>query len=69
MKILFSVSSFGFLRNFQSSIRMLAERGHHLHLIAERTDAIDGEKMVENLRADHPSIEYEFIPSTPYKIS
>lgn len=68
MKILFSVSSFGFLRNFQSSIRMLAERGHHLHLIAERTDAIDGEKMVENLRADHPSIEYEFIPSTRHRL-
>ena len=56
MKVLFSVSSFGFLRNFQSSIRLLAERGHQIHLLAERTDAIDGETMVKSLKADYPSI-------------
>src|SRR5688500_10126869 len=68
MKILFSVSSFGFLRNFQSTIRLLAERGHAIHLIAERTDAIDGQKMVDGLRADHPSIEYEFVPSSRHRL-
>ena len=68
MKILFSVSSFGFLRNFQSTIRLLAERGHAIHLIAERTDAIDGQKMVDSLRADHPSIEHEFVPSTRHRL-
>src|SRR5688572_17622686 len=68
MKILFSVSSFGFLRNFQSSIRLLAERGHELHLIAERTDAIDGQKMVDALRADHPAITYEFLPSSRHRL-
>ena len=56
MKILFSASSFGFLRNFQSTIRLLAERGHQLHLIAERTDAIDGQKMVDTLRGG-PSVD------------
>jgi hypothetical protein len=68
MKILFSVSSFGFLRNFQSTIRLLADRGHRIHLIAERTDAIDGQKMVDSLRADHPSIEYEFVPSSRHRL-
>jgi hypothetical protein len=68
MKILFSASSFGFLRNFQSTIRLLAERGHQIHLIAERTDAIDGAKMVEALRADHPSIEAEFVPSSRHRL-
>lgn len=68
MNILFSASSFGFLRNFQSTIRLLAERGHRLHLIAERTDAIDGQKMVDTLQADHPSIEYEFVPSTRHRL-
>jgi hypothetical protein len=68
MKILFSVSSFGFLRNFQSTIRLLAEQGHQIHLIAERTDAIDGQKMVDSLRADHPSIAYEFVPSTRHRL-
>lgn len=68
MKILFSVSSFGFLRNFQSTIRLLAERGHAIHLIAERTDAIDGQKMVDSLKADHPSIEFEFVPSSRHRL-
>jgi hypothetical protein len=68
MKILFSTSSFGFLRNFQSTIRLLAERGHHLHLIAERTDAIDGQKMVDSLRADHPEIACEYVPSSRHRL-
>jgi hypothetical protein len=68
MRILFSASSFGFLRNFQSTIRLLAERGHRIHLIAERTDAVDGDKMVEALKAHHPSIESEFIPSSRHRL-
>lgn len=68
MKVLFSVSSFGFLRNFQSTLRLLAERGHQIHLIAERTDAIDGQKMVDALRADHPDIQYDFVPSSRHRL-
>jgi hypothetical protein len=68
MKVLFSVSSFGFLRNFQSSIRLLAERGHQIHLLAERTDAIDGETMVKSLKADYPSIEYGFVPFNRHRL-
>ena len=68
MRILFSASSFGFLRNFQSTIRLLAERGHRIHLIAERTDAVDGDKMVEALKAHHPSIQSEFIPSSRHRL-
>ena len=68
MKILFSASSFGFLRNFQSTIRLLAERGHRIHLIAERTDAIDGSRMVEALQADHPAIQAEFVPSSRHRL-
>jgi hypothetical protein len=68
MKVLFSASSFGFLRNFQSSIRLLAEHGHQIHLIAERTDAIDGTKMVEGLQADYPSIQAELVPSSRHRL-
>ena len=68
MKILFSASSFGFLRNFQSTIRLLADHGHRIHLIAERTDAVDGDKMVEALKADHPGIQSEFIPSSRHRL-
>ena len=68
MKILFSATHFGFLRNFQSTIRLLAERGHHLHLLAERTDAIDGRKMADLLAADHPSITFELLPSSRHRL-
>jgi hypothetical protein len=68
MKILFSATHFGFLRNFQSTIRLLAERGHELHLLAERTDAIDGRKMADLLAADHPSITFELLPSSRHRL-
>ena len=68
MKILFSATHFGFLRNFQSTIRLLAERGHELHLLAERRDAIDGQKMADLLAADHPSITFELLPSTRHRL-
>lgn len=68
LKILFSATHFGFLRNFQSTIRLLAERGHTLHLLAERRDTIDGQKMVDILMADHPSISFELLPSTRHRL-
>ena len=39
--------------------RLLLERGHELHLLAERRDATDGQKMADILAADHPSITFE----------
>ena len=68
MKIIFSATHFGFLRNFQSTIRLLAEQGHELHLLAERRDAIDGQKMADLLAADHPSITLELLPSSRHRL-
>lgn len=68
MNVLFSASSFGFLRNFQSTIRLLAEQGHRLHLVAERTDVIDGQKMVDALVAEHPAITFEILPSSRHRL-
>ena len=68
LKILFSTAHFGFLRNFQSTIRLLAERGHELHLLAERRDATDGQKMADILAADHPSITFELLPSRRHRL-
>lgn len=68
MKILFSATHFGFLRNFQSTIRLLAEQGHELHLLAERRDAIDGQKMADLLAVDHPSITLELLPSSRHRL-
>lgn len=68
MKILFSATHFGFLRNFQSTIRLLAEQGHELHLLAERCDAIDGQKMADLLVADHPSLTFDLLPSSRHRL-
>jgi hypothetical protein len=59
MKILFCVTNFGFLRNFQSTIASLAERGHRIHLVTDRADTTGGMRMVADLTAAHPRITYE----------
>jgi hypothetical protein len=69
MIILFSTSSFGFLRNFQSTIRLLAERGHRVHLLAERSDTVDGQKMADALVAEHPAfVTCGILPSTRHRL-
>ena len=57
MKVLFSTNSLGFLRNFQSTVRLLAERGHEVHLYAERTDTVDGQKIADTLAAELKAAE------------
>ncbi len=64
MKILFSVGSFGFLRNFEPALRLLAQRGHHLHLMAERKDSVGGTKTLDLLVQQFPDrIRYSYAPS------
>jgi hypothetical protein len=54
MKIVFSATHFGFLRNFQSTLRLLAERGHRVHLVADRRDRTEGDRMIADLQRDYP---------------
>ncbi len=54
MKILFATSHFGFLRNFEPAIRLLAARGHTIHLTADRGDTIGGKRTVDGLEHDYP---------------
>src|SRR5437773_1691189 len=54
MKILFSLGSFGFLRNFEPAVRLLAHRGHDIHLVADRTDNVGGIRTLEVLERDYP---------------
>jgi hypothetical protein len=64
VKVLFSVNSFGFLRNFEHALRVLAARGHSLHLLAERADAVGGMRTIDGLRRDFPSqVTWAFAPS------
>jgi hypothetical protein len=64
MRLLFSVGNFGFLRNFEPALRLLAERGHDLHLVADRKDSVGGSRTIELLMRDYPDrIRYSYAPS------
>ncbi|HEY3158459.1 MAG TPA: hypothetical protein VGJ78_05810 [Vicinamibacterales bacterium] len=64
MKILFSVGNFGFLRNFEPALRLFAEHGHDLHLVAERKDSVGGTRTLELLQSRYPDrIRFSYAPS------
>jgi hypothetical protein len=69
MRILFSTSSFGFLRNFQSTVRLLAAHGHQVHLLAERGDTVEGQTMADALVAEHPGqVTCGILPSSRHRL-
>ncbi|MEQ1730934.1 MAG: hypothetical protein ABL982_21405, partial [Vicinamibacterales bacterium] len=63
MKILFSVQNFGFLRNFQSTVSLLAEHGHSIHIVADRADKVGGSQLLAALTAAHPGVTHEIVKS------
>jgi len=64
MKILFYVSHFGFLRNFEPALRLLGERGHTVHLLADRQDRLGGTRTIDNLTAAAPgAFTSSYVPS------
>ena len=57
MRVLFAVTHLGFLRNFESTLAVLAERGHAVHVVTDRkpkADANDATPIVERLTARYP---------------
>jgi hypothetical protein len=58
MRILFAITHLGFLRNFESTLVLLAERGHTIHLVTDRGShggVVDGMPIVERLQARFPN--------------
>ena len=47
MKILFFARHYSYLRLFESTIAELAERGHQIHLAADREETMGGRRMAE----------------------
>jgi hypothetical protein len=66
MRILFAVTHLGFLRNFESTLALLAERGHTIHLVTDRRpkgDVIDGRPIYERLVTRVPgAFTWETVP-------
>ena len=57
MRILFAVTHIGFLRNFESTLALLAERGHRVHIVSDRrqvADVIDGTPIIDRLQQRFP---------------
>ena len=54
MKVLFIARHFTYFRNFESVIAALAERGHHVHLAADREETLGGRELVDRLAARFP---------------
>ena len=62
MKILFLARHFSYLRLFESAIAELAERGHTVHLSADREESLGGATLVERLAARYPKVTVGWTP-------
>jgi hypothetical protein len=67
MRVLFAINHLGFLRNFESTLALLAERGHQVCLVTDRrpqAGVTDGMPILERLQARFPSaFTLETIPA------
>ncbi len=55
MTVLFIARHFTYFRNFESVVVALAERGHRVHLAADREEASGGRDLVDRLASRFPS--------------
>jgi hypothetical protein len=62
MKILFLARHFSYLRLFESAVIELAERGHSIHLSADREEAMGGATLVERLASRYPNVTVGWTP-------
>ena len=54
MTVLFVARHFTYFRNFESVVAAMAERGHRVHLAADREEALGGRELVDRLAARFP---------------
>jgi hypothetical protein len=54
MNVLFIARHFTYFRNFDSVIAALADRGHRVHLAADREEALGGRDLVDRLARQYP---------------
>ena len=62
MKILFFMRSTVYVRNFESTLRLLAERGHQVHVAAEAHDVLDPTDLMGRLCRQHVAITHSLPP-------
>jgi hypothetical protein len=66
LRILFSMRNFWYVKLFDSVVRELASRGHHVHVLAERgahnERARDWNDAAAALAAEHPTVTFAWAP-------
>ena len=63
MTILFLARHFAYFRNFDSAIRLLAARGHRIHLAADREEYLGGRALADRLASECPGVTVGFTPT------
>jgi hypothetical protein len=63
MKVLFFMRSTVYVRNFESTLRLLAERGHSVHVAAEAHQVLDPKDLIGRLCREHSRITHSPPPS------
>jgi hypothetical protein len=63
VKVLFVARHFTYFRNFESVIRRLAEKGHAVHLAAEKEEGFGGRDMVGRLAGELSGVSVGFTPA------
>jgi hypothetical protein len=58
VRVLFFMRSTVYVRNFESTLRLLAERGHHVHVAAHPHHELDPTDLIGRLCREYPSITH-----------
>ena len=56
MRLLFLARHANYFRNFESVIRLWAERGHQVHLAVERGESVGGSALLDSLTGAYPGV-------------
>jgi hypothetical protein len=62
VRVLFLARHFTYFRNFESVIRLLAQKGHQVHLAADKEEEFGGREMVERLAEELSGVTVGFAP-------
>ena len=63
MRVVFSLLHPGYLRHYGRPIRLLAARGHEVHVALGRLEKDPGDfRLIEELVAEHPTVTYSLAP-------
>ena len=66
MKLLFFMRNTGGVRNFEWTLRLLAERGHEVVIVAEPHSLTGSDDQIERLCREYPTIRHVLPPAIPF---